>query len=112
MTKQVDGLFAGFNSEMKATIPLPVFLGCHKTIKMQNQAWKSIRQQPGNGETKQNKNKLPSYDCWGTCAAQGATQVLLKSLSVPGFVFTDTRVHHKLIRTRVIFHNTVLPAQN
>lgn len=81
MAKQVDGLFAVFNSEMKATIPLPIFLGCHKAIKMQNQARKSIRQQPGHRETKQNKNKLLSYDCWEMRAAEGATRVLLKSLS-------------------------------
>lgn len=33
MNKEVDGLFAAVNSETKATIPLPVFLGCQKLSK-------------------------------------------------------------------------------
>lgn len=83
MTKQVDGLFAVFNSEKKAAIPLPMVLCCHKTIRTQNEVQNSIRQQPGYGETKPNKNMSPSSDCWGMCAAEGATRVIVKSVLAP-----------------------------
>jgi len=87
-----------------------MILSYHQAIKTQNQAQKSIRQQPGYGGIKPNQQKLLSYGLWGMCAAGGATRARPKSRSAPELAQRATATHRK--PSSMIFPITVVPAQN
>lgn len=55
---QCVGLFTTLNSEVKTLLGSAI-PACHKAIKMENQARKSIKQQARDTETKQNQKMFP-----------------------------------------------------
>lgn len=75
-----------------------------------------LRNLSGNnlGKRKQNEKRINCLPMTtgGIRAPVGATQVLLKSLSAPQLTSIATGTNHKLIKIQIIFHNTVVTAQN